>query len=263
MFLWTILYLVKASFLALCWCIFSVSARFRLIWWMISIFTFLTYWPILLGELWACGSPAAFSDPATCYAFIQTDAYQQYMINGASMATALHISSDLLILALPLLYIRSLQMSKLQKFNAGAVFALVFLDIAMGLIRNIAAALPTFNNSSDVANFTGVLLVFEPSLAVIVSALPAYKALSLARKRRERLRNEEAQRHQGSPTPNRQPPHMILDDSIAELERPWSSSMNWGMNWRPVWLPLHSIVIDLIADRAKTTFNLKTKGDGP
>ena len=220
MLLWTILYLVKASFLVLCWFIFSISTKFRLAWWIISMYTFLTYWPLLLGEVWQCGSPAEYSDPVACNAYSYSEGFPKYIIEGSSIATALHISSDLLILALPLVFIRSLQMSKVQRFNAGAVFALVLIDIAMGLTRNVLAATTGPDEENNYRSLNNVLSIFEPSLAVIVCALPAYKALSLAQRKRERFRNGEAQRHQGQPTPDRRPPQMVLDDSIAELERP-------------------------------------------
>lgn len=66
MLLWAILYLVKASFLALMWSIFKVSAGFRKAWWVVTIYTFITFWPIFLSELWQCGGPSTYDDAQAC-----------------------------------------------------------------------------------------------------------------------------------------------------------------------------------------------------
>ena len=225
MLLWTILYLVKASFLAFCWLFFQISPKFRRFWWAITIYTFSTFWPILIGELWECGDPAKYADPTACIAFANSSNAAQFYLAEGSIATALHVSSDLFILGLPLIFIGQLQMSISQKFSAGAVFTLIIIDIMMGLTRNIIAAtseLQTFVADHTFIDLDIILAIFEPSLAVIVCALPAYRSLlPVIRRKRNDGQEEIAQDNVEALAPTRRrPQNAVFDDSIAELERP-------------------------------------------
>lgn len=170
--LWTTLYLVKASFLALCYSVFGISDGFRKAWWTVLIFTFLTYWPIMLLELWHCGSPSNYANPAVCQEYFAPDTG----INSIAPAVdaALHAASDCFILTLPLVFISKLQMSRAHKVGMAAVFAVVVTDIVMGIIRNISVL---YFYQGDYADVQVVMTVFEPGLAVIVCALPAYRGL--------------------------------------------------------------------------------------
>ena len=52
---WVCMYSVKLSFLLLYRLIFAVSKRLRIAWWAITIFTLVTFWVCIAGELTACG----------------------------------------------------------------------------------------------------------------------------------------------------------------------------------------------------------------
>jgi hypothetical protein len=60
--LWTILYFVKASFLALYWQIFAVSTRFRVMWWSTAIFIAISWAATFISSFWHCGSPSKALD---------------------------------------------------------------------------------------------------------------------------------------------------------------------------------------------------------
>ncbi|MCJ1324242.1 hypothetical protein MMC10_000904 [Thelotrema lepadinum] len=148
----------------------------------------------------------------------------EYLVVWGSVATALHVSSDLLILGLPLIFIRNLQMSTAQKLSAGAVFALIAIDIVMGLMRNIIAAtdssLGDLTPNTSLPDVDVVLQTFEPSLAVIVCALPAYRSLLPTQQKRVNNRYESVQHLARPPTLTRRSARNApLDDSITELER--------------------------------------------
>ena len=233
MTIWTTFYLVKAAFLALCWLVFNVSDTFRRAWWIITIYTFLTYWPLLLGALWQCGDPLKYADVETCSNY-SSNSYQ-YDIVWGSVATALHVSSDCLILALPLVFIGRLHMSRAQKLSSAAVFALVVIDIIMGLLRNIIVACAPSSFSVDALFETALLLqAFEPGLALIVCALPAYSVL-LPRSKTRRSRNEAVQNATAptAPSDKMESSRNLLGDglvtelhSVTELDRvaPFRSS---------------------------------------
>ena len=60
--LWLILYTVKASFLALFWQIFSISRRFRMVWWASTVFVTLSGCITIVSVLWRCGDPSRPED---------------------------------------------------------------------------------------------------------------------------------------------------------------------------------------------------------
>lgn len=174
---WTTLYLVKASFLALCRSVFNVSRGFRMAWWIVTAYTFITYWPIVLSTLWQCGDPLQYADYQTCNEWTVTNG-NRFSAVTAEIALALHISSDCLILGLPLPMIRRLQMSRVQRMSIAAVFALVAVDIIMGIMRNATYICSVLGTDYNYCTYvTVVMSICEPSIAVIVCALPAYRVL--------------------------------------------------------------------------------------
>ena len=60
---WMVIFLVKASFLALYWSLSKVSSSFRKAWWAVVTYTFVTFWVIFLASLWICGSPKDAVNP--------------------------------------------------------------------------------------------------------------------------------------------------------------------------------------------------------
>ena len=58
--MWTVLWAVKGSFLALFWRLFDGLARYRRIWWIVAIFTFLTYVGCWIGSAWTCHPPSVY-----------------------------------------------------------------------------------------------------------------------------------------------------------------------------------------------------------
>ena len=171
---WITLYLVKASFLALMWCIFKVSAGFRKAWWTVAIYTFVTFWIIFLSRFWQCGSPSTYDNPQAC----DLDSLLQEQKAEIFIAFTFHISSDLPILILPIAQIRKLSMPVGRKISVAAVFAIVIIDTAISVARNVATIIAALSSPTDAsANVDIICGVIEPALAVLVCSLPPYKAL--------------------------------------------------------------------------------------
>lgn len=63
---WAIIYLVKASFLILYGHIFDLSKRYRIIWYMVTAFTALSFGVTWLSCFWHCGSPSNVVDLGEC-----------------------------------------------------------------------------------------------------------------------------------------------------------------------------------------------------
>ncbi|MCJ1323993.1 hypothetical protein MMC10_000655 [Thelotrema lepadinum] len=199
--LWTTLYFVKASFLALIRAVFKVSKNFDKGWWAVAIYTSLSFWPVSLSELWTCGDPSKIGNVDACDSISLEDAYLR---DPVWMRFFLHVSSECFILILPLTQIKKMHVSRVKKISVAAVFAIIIIDIIIGIIRNSAAiCLSTVTENEICSEMNGNLSVAEPSIAVMVCALPAYRALlpsSGARKdRTSPIRRNEATMGLGSP----------------------------------------------------------------
>ena len=172
--LWTTLYLVKAAFLALMWCVFKVSAGFRKAWWIVTVYTFITFWIIFLSRFWQCGGPSTYDVPEACNLdFLLQDQKAEILI-----AFTLHISSDIFIIMLPVAQIRKLSMRMGRKISVAAVFAIIIVVTAIGIVRNVATVVASLGSPTDASEIIDVICTtIEPALAVLVCSLPPYKAL--------------------------------------------------------------------------------------
>lgn len=224
--IWTTLWLVKASFLALCWIIFHVSASFRKAWWVVAVYTALGYWPIILMHLWNCGVPSNVFNPVACIIAISEASSDGRFLTIAATEGALHLSSELLILALPLVFIQQLQMSKAQKLSAAGVFGVVIITITLGSLRTMAYVANDSEFHSNVSASVGEIGgTLEPPLAVLVCALLPYKVLlTKFQERKERAaikrQNAESKNRATAPLPRRHNTrrNFGIQDSITELE---------------------------------------------
>ena len=202
MLLWSNLWMVKASFLAFCWTIFHPSPKFRKAWWVLVVYTFLSYWPIVLAQLWQAGDPSQYANPDAFQTFQATAGNRSASI-VTGMAATLHASSEILILALPLAFINKLHMSRARKVSAAAVFAVTIIDIILGIVRNVAEICyyQGYGVDNSFTLFT-VLESCEPGIAVIVCAMPAYKVLlpSLFQRRGNEQMEERPQPRQDQQT---------------------------------------------------------------
>ena len=114
------------------------------------------------------------------------------MAPAVACHAALHATSESLILALPLRFISQLQMSRAQKISVSAVFAIIVVDIATGVLRNIASMCMILEYNVETSiEISGYMLDLEPGIAVTVCALPSYGVLF---KRRKKRRNERDDR---------------------------------------------------------------------
>lgn len=214
---WTTLWLVKASFLSLYWTIFNIAPSFRKAWLFVTSYTCLAFFPVFLAPLWHCGAPWNYADPVTCSSF--TVSNTTYYLTVDVMNLVFHISTELLVLALPLVYIGKLQMSKAQKLNAAAIFCLAVITIVLGIISNVSGMC-----DEDIClDIQLATVVLEAPLVVLVCALPPYKILiAKLQKRKEGLAALPQQNVTGElRAPRKMPMRVVaVQDSITELEMP-------------------------------------------
>ena len=197
---WVCLYLVKATFLSLYWSIFNVSPTFRKVWWPVLVYNVVAFSTMFLGQLWQCGNPLLYADPLSCKSYSNRPAGVLSPSQTANFvfAFALHIVSDCRLVALPILFLKKLRMSRSRKISVAAVLGIGVIDTLLGLVRLIVllcASLrlpsPTDIARDDTLNVMGGL---EPTIAVIDSALPVYRVL-LPPSRKSREHETELQRN--------------------------------------------------------------------
>ena len=197
---WTSLYSIKASFLALIWIVFNISTGFRKAWWAVTIYTVLTFWATFLSEWWQCRDPLDYANPSACSEFDFN--FGGTVLILSSMRFALHISSNLLILILPMAQIRKLQLSRSKKIGIVAIFAIIVIDIIGGVLRNAFVISSTLNEGETpaLAWLSHFWYICEPALAVAVCTLPVYRGLFIHSKRRKSTSQREGLRDEAADT---------------------------------------------------------------
>ncbi|KAH7116762.1 hypothetical protein B0J11DRAFT_100471 [Dendryphion nanum] len=166
---WLIIYLVKASFLALYWHLFRVSSKFLVVWWFTTGFIILSFLVTMTSILWKCGRPVDLINLDAC-----SGMPMQIAINLMWIWCSLNIAGGILLMALPIFMVTSrlLTLEKMQKVGLIFVFCLVLIDIAFDIVRTVYAL--TMELSAR-TNLPAVWTICEPTIAVIVCALPTYK----------------------------------------------------------------------------------------
>lgn len=64
-FFWMTIYLVKATFLALYWALFSVSKTFRVAWICVAMYTLISFLVTFFAIFWSCGTPSQIANVGT------------------------------------------------------------------------------------------------------------------------------------------------------------------------------------------------------
>ncbi|EDN98989.1 predicted protein [Sclerotinia sclerotiorum 1980 UF-70] len=140
-FFWVTIYLVKASFLSLYWALFSVSNSFRKWWFVVAAYTLISFLATFLAIFWSCKTPTQLEN---------------------------------LAMTLPLGMLRAMKMSRSRKLGLAAIAALVVIDIVFDILRTIYTV---GSYESTFPNANAVWALCEPTIAVMVCALPTYRTL--------------------------------------------------------------------------------------
>ncbi|MCJ1421266.1 hypothetical protein MMC32_007628 [Xylographa parallela] len=82
-------------------------------------------------------------------------------------------------MALPLWMLKGLRISRAQKIGLAAIFLIAFIDILFDILRTI------YTVNGGAVGLDTTFDILEPSIAVIISTLPTYRALFMSRRRME------------------------------------------------------------------------------
>ncbi|KAG0650869.1 hypothetical protein D0Z07_2442 [Hyphodiscus hymeniophilus] len=167
---WTILWCVKASFLALYFKLFRELRIYRRVWYTLAAFTLLAYVGCCITLATSCHPISNF------FKFEQCNTKKDIWASRFSVyySTAIDIFTDLCMMAMPVKLIYNLQISLKQKAGLVCVFSLCFVMIVFAVIRAKQVLVDQY--------FVNLVLLetwstLASSISVIVGCLPAFKSL--------------------------------------------------------------------------------------
>lgn len=167
---WTVLWCVKAGFLALYYKLFRDLALYRRVWYALATFTFLAYVGCLITLCLSCGHISNF------FAFAQCGKPEHIWASNLSVyySTVIDVFTDLCIMAMPIRLIYNVKISRKQKLGLVCVFGLCFVMIAFAIIRAKQVLVQQY-----FVNLTLLMIwsTLAASISVVVGSLPALKIL--------------------------------------------------------------------------------------
>ncbi|KAF7960168.1 hypothetical protein EAE96_001766 [Botrytis aclada] len=104
-FFWVTIYLVKASFLALYWALFSVSIAFRRWWLAVAIYTGISFLATFFAIFWSCKTPSQLEDLEACNTISE-----ELIIGLETLWCVLNTVGDIMTMLLPLGMLRAMHM---------------------------------------------------------------------------------------------------------------------------------------------------------
>ncbi|KAJ5566588.1 hypothetical protein N7535_008226 [Penicillium sp. DV-2018c] len=185
---WSVLWSVKASFLALFWMISEGLPRYRRVWWATIAFAVLAYIGCWIGSVYTCHPPSnyfkfgmtGFIPPGFTTLFPNIVAGkctksidQTGSIISISYSTAVDILTDLLIMSLPLRILWQSKINMQQKIGLVILFCLGFVIVAAAIVRAVEITGKAYTDQVALA----VWSVVESSISVVVGCLPPFRAI--------------------------------------------------------------------------------------
>ncbi|KAL6230289.1 hypothetical protein BDW75DRAFT_244937 [Aspergillus navahoensis] len=164
---WSVLWSVKAAFLALFWAMTNNLPYYRRWWASIVIFTFASYAGCWFASAFTCHPPSTYFKFAQCVKPIDQQAAEIAII----YSTVVDIVTDLMIMGFALSIVWSTKISFHHKVGLGAVFSLGLIIIAFAVVRAINITGRSYSDQAGLA----VWGIAESSISVIVGCLPPFK----------------------------------------------------------------------------------------
>ncbi|GJC97941.1 pth11-like integral membrane protein [Colletotrichum higginsianum] len=166
---WTVLWSVKASFMALFYRLVRPFAVRRRLWYCVAVFASLAYVGCWLASTLTCSPPSDYFRAGKC-----NSPHEIWMQTfNVLYSTAVDIASDLMIMALPLTVLPSLQLDARRKVGLGVAFSLAVIIICVAVVRMTQIV------RGGTVDLVGLAIwgAVETATAVVVGSLPPLKAL--------------------------------------------------------------------------------------
>ncbi|KAK4154391.1 hypothetical protein C8A00DRAFT_14455 [Chaetomidium leptoderma] len=166
---WTTLWSVKASFMAVFFRLVKPFPILRRLWYCVAAFTFMAYIGCWLASSLTCSPPSDYFVAGKC------DTPHEVWMQKFNVlySTSVDISSDVMIMALPIAILPSLQLDIRRKIGLGIAFSLGAIIITVASVRMTQVI------AGESVDLVGLAIwgAVETSTAVIVGSLPPLKAL--------------------------------------------------------------------------------------
>lgn len=234
---WTVLWSVKAAFLALYFRLFVDLTFYRRVWYFLAVFTLLAYGGCITTLALSCGPNISnFFGFATCASpeHVWASNFSVYF------STIIDVFTDLCIMAMPLRLIYNVKVTWSQRLGLVTVFGLGFVMIAFAIVRaNQVLVAKQFVNltllmvwSTLAASICECFTLAQDCLsqqltlfiAVIVGTLPALKALITNRKKQQHTQKSNGSKNRsvrlGSLGSRKEKKSMGSNDSQEEILQP-------------------------------------------
>ncbi|KAK4496692.1 hypothetical protein PRZ48_012674 [Zasmidium cellare] len=174
---WTVCWCVKASFLAMYKRLFAGLPQYLTLWWVVVFFTAGSYIGCWFASAWTCHPPSTYFRFGMYRLLDSCECMKPIDVRGGvisiSYSTAVDILSDLMIMALPIRIIPSLQVTRDHKRGLLLIFCIGLFIIAAAIVRLTQIVT---SERTDPAGLSVWGLV-ESSISVCVGSLPPLKAL--------------------------------------------------------------------------------------
>ncbi|KAK4245588.1 hypothetical protein C7999DRAFT_16244 [Corynascus novoguineensis] len=169
---WTTLWSIKASFMTVFFRLVKPFPILRRLWYCVAVFAAIAYIGCWLSSALTCNPPGNYFKAGGCDS--PREIWNQRF--NVVYSTTVDITTDLMIMALPISILPSLQLDKRRKIGLGVAFSLGAIIITVAVVRMTQVIKP-----DDIAGVDLIELAIwgavETSTAVIVGSLPPLKAL--------------------------------------------------------------------------------------
>ncbi|KAK2806809.1 hypothetical protein FQN50_005671 [Emmonsiellopsis sp. PD_5] len=165
---WTTLWSVKAGFLSLFFRLIQSFPILRRLWYALAVFAALSFIGCVLASTLTCNPP---SD----YFYGNCDSPHETWMQSFNVifSTSVDISTDIMIMALPIAALPSLQLDRRKKVGLGIIFGLGFIIICVAVVRMTQVV------RGGAVDLVGLAIwgAVETATAIVVGCLPPLKSL--------------------------------------------------------------------------------------
>ncbi|KAI1041774.1 hypothetical protein LB505_008419 [Fusarium chuoi] len=165
---WIILWSVKASFLALFYPLVQPFSVVRRCWYGVSVFAALALIVCVICSVLTCSPPSNYFH-GSC----DSPQEQWRQTFNVVFSTTVDVTTDLMIMALPIAVLPSLQLDIKKKIGLGIAFSLGIIIICVAVVRMTKVIV---GNQVDLVGLA-IWGAVETATALVVGSLPALKGL--------------------------------------------------------------------------------------
>ncbi|KAF4434125.1 hypothetical protein FACUT_7977 [Fusarium acutatum] len=165
---WIILWSVKASFLALFYTLVQPFPVIRRCWYGVSVFAASALIVCIICSVLTCSPPSNYFQ-GSC----DSPREQWRQSFNVIFSTTVDVATDLMIMALPIAVLPSLQLDTKKKIGLGIAFSLGIIIICVAIIRMSKVIV---GNQVDLVGLA-IWGAVETATALVVGSLPALKGL--------------------------------------------------------------------------------------